>query len=54
MVEDKQARYVVSAWEPALETIFRYHPSAKFAYTGRLDINDFTQVRVFATKASKY
>ncbi|XP_072939253.1 armadillo repeat-containing protein 3 [Epargyreus clarus] len=43
MVENTQARYVVSAWEPALEAIFRNHPSAKFAYTGRLDINDFTQ-----------
>lgn len=44
MVENKQARYVVSAWEAALETIFQHHPSAKFAYTGRLDINDFTKV----------
>ncbi|CAH0695525.1 unnamed protein product [Spodoptera exigua] len=44
MVENRQARYVVSAWEPALEAIFRHHPSAKLAYTGRLDINDFTQV----------
>ncbi|OWR40943.1 uncharacterized protein LOC116778968 [Danaus plexippus] len=50
MVEDKQARYVVSAWEPALETIFRYHPSAKFAYTGRLDINDFTQEGFYVQK----
>lgn len=45
MVEEKEARYMVGAWEPALEAIFRHHPSAKLAYTGRLDINDFTQVR---------
>lgn len=44
MVENKKARYTVGAWEPALEAIFRHHPSAKLAYTGRLDINDFTQV----------
>ncbi|CAG9581876.1 unnamed protein product [Danaus chrysippus] len=50
MVEEKQARYVVSAWEPALEMIFRYHPSAKFAYTGRLDINDFTQEGFYVQK----
>ncbi|XP_026331091.1 uncharacterized protein LOC113238484, partial [Hyposmocoma kahamanoa] len=42
MVQNKQARYKVSAWEPALEEIFRHHPSAKLAYTGLLDINDFT------------
>lgn len=46
MVENKQARYVVGAWEPALETIFRHHPSAKLAYTGRLDINDFMSVGI--------
>ncbi|CAG4953951.1 unnamed protein product [Colias eurytheme] len=50
MVENKQARYVVSAWEPALEAIFRQHPSAKFAYTGRLDINDFTQEGFYVQK----
>ncbi|XP_038220797.1 uncharacterized protein LOC119838768 [Zerene cesonia] len=50
MVENKQARYVVSAWEPALEAIFRHHPSAKFAYTGRLDINDFTQEGFYVQK----
>ncbi|XP_034831831.1 armadillo repeat-containing protein 3 [Maniola hyperantus] len=50
MVENKQARYVVSAWELALEEIFRHHPSAKFAYTGRLDINDFTQEGFYVQK----
>jgi hypothetical protein len=45
MVSNKMARYVVGAWEPALEAIFNHHPSAKLAYTGRLDINDFTKVR---------
>ncbi|XP_039759536.1 uncharacterized protein LOC120633393 [Pararge aegeria] len=50
MVENKQARYVVSAWEPALEEIFRHHPSAKFAYTGRLDMNDFTQEGFYVQK----
>ncbi|CAH2102102.1 unnamed protein product [Euphydryas editha] len=50
MVENKQARYVVSAWEPALETIFQHHPSAKFAYTGRLDINDFTKDGFYVQK----
>ncbi|XP_050669835.1 uncharacterized protein LOC126968765 [Leptidea sinapis] len=50
MVQNKQARYVVSAWEPALEAIFRQHPSAKLAYTGRLDINDFTQEGFYVQK----
>ncbi|XP_063899764.1 armadillo repeat-containing protein 3 [Helicoverpa armigera] len=50
MVENKQARYVVSAWEAALEAIFRHHPSAKLAYTGRLDINDFTQEGFYCMK----
>ncbi|XP_050554573.1 uncharacterized protein LOC118270080 isoform X1 [Spodoptera frugiperda] len=50
MVENTQARYVVSAWEPALEAIFRHHPSAKLAYTGRLDINDFTQEGFYCLK----
>ncbi|KAF9420320.1 hypothetical protein HW555_003381 [Spodoptera exigua] len=50
MVENRQARYVVSAWEPALEAIFRHHPSAKLAYTGRLDINDFTQEGFYCAK----
>ncbi|XP_064071601.1 uncharacterized protein LOC113402135 [Vanessa tameamea] len=50
MVENKKARYVVSAWEPALESIFRHHPSAKFAYTGRLDINDFTKDGFYVQK----
>ncbi|KAG6441864.1 uncharacterized protein LOC115448221 [Manduca sexta] len=50
MVENKEARYVVGAWEPALEAIFRHHPSAKLAYTGRLDINDFTQDGFYVQK----
>ncbi|CAK1540320.1 unnamed protein product [Leptosia nina] len=50
MVENKQARYTVSAWESALEAIFRHHPSAKLAYTGRLDINDFTQEGFYVQK----
>ncbi|CAH1639964.1 unnamed protein product [Spodoptera littoralis] len=50
MVENRQARYIVSAWEPALEAIFRRHPSAKLAYTGRLDINDFTQEGFYCLK----
>ncbi|XP_022822162.1 uncharacterized protein LOC111353390 [Spodoptera litura] len=50
MVESRQARYIVSAWEPALEAIFRRHPSAKLAYTGRLDINDFTQEGFYCLK----
>ncbi|CAH0727621.1 unnamed protein product, partial [Brenthis ino] len=50
MVENKQARYVVGAWEPALEAIFRHHASAKLAYTGRLDINDFTQEGFYVQK----
>ncbi|XP_061709291.1 uncharacterized protein LOC133519288 [Cydia pomonella] len=50
MVENRLARYVVSAWEPALEAIFRHHPSAKLAYTGRLDINDFTQEGFYVQK----
>ncbi|XP_045524316.1 uncharacterized protein LOC123714181 isoform X3 [Pieris brassicae] len=50
MVENKQARYTVSAWESALEAIFRQHPSAKLAYTGRLDINDFTQEGFYVLK----
>lgn len=47
MVENKEAHYKVSTWEPALEAIFLHHPSAKLAYTGRLDINDFTAVISF-------
>ncbi|XP_059051140.1 uncharacterized protein LOC131845977 isoform X1 [Achroia grisella] len=50
MVENKLARYVVGAWEPAIEAIFRHHPSAKFAYTGKLDINDFTQEGFYVQK----
>ncbi|XP_047984693.1 uncharacterized protein LOC125225159 [Leguminivora glycinivorella] len=50
MVENRLARYVVSAWEPALEAIFKHHPSAKLAYTGRLDINDFTQEGFYVQK----
>ncbi|XP_026738635.1 uncharacterized protein LOC113501658 [Trichoplusia ni] len=50
MVEEKEARYMVGAWEPALEAIFRHHPSAKLAYTGRLDINDFTQEGFYCLK----
>ncbi|XP_075981283.1 armadillo repeat-containing protein 3-like isoform X2 [Anticarsia gemmatalis] len=50
MVENRQARYVVGAWEPALETIFKHHPSAKLAYTGRLDINDFTSEGFYCLK----
>ncbi|XP_063395563.1 uncharacterized protein LOC134680367 [Cydia fagiglandana] len=50
MVENRLARYVVGAWEPALEAIFRHHPSAKLAYTGQLDINDFTQEGFYVQK----
>ncbi|XP_004923880.2 armadillo repeat-containing protein 3 isoform X3 [Bombyx mori] len=50
MIENKAARYVVGAWEPAIEAIFRHHPSAKFAYTGTLDINDFTQEGFYVLK----
>ncbi|XP_031768976.2 uncharacterized protein LOC113519158 [Galleria mellonella] len=50
MAENKLARYVVGAWEPALEAIFRHHPSAKLAYTGKLDINDFTQEGFYVQK----
>ncbi|CAB3256251.1 unnamed protein product [Arctia plantaginis] len=50
MVENRQARYVVGAWEPAIEAIFRHHPSAKLAYTGRLDINDFTSEGFYCFK----
>ncbi|CAH1286876.1 unnamed protein product [Chrysodeixis includens] len=50
MVEAKEARYMVGAWEPALEAIFRHHPSAKLGYTGRLDINDFTQEGFYCLK----
>ncbi|XP_060806930.1 uncharacterized protein LOC106129776 [Amyelois transitella] len=50
MVENKQARYCVSAWEPALEAIFRHHASAKFAFCGKLDINDFTQDGFYVPK----
>ncbi|KAJ8736034.1 hypothetical protein PYW08_006690 [Mythimna loreyi] len=50
MVGNRQARYVVGAWEPALEAIFRHHPSAKLAYTGRLDMNDFTQEGFYCLK----
>ncbi|XP_063616215.1 uncharacterized protein LOC134789576 [Cydia splendana] len=50
MVENRLARYVVSAWEPALEAIFRHHPSAKLAYTGRLDLNDFTREGFYVQK----
>ncbi|XP_053611677.1 uncharacterized protein LOC128675920 isoform X2 [Plodia interpunctella] len=50
MVENKQARYCVSAWEPAIEAIFRHHSSAKFAYCGKLDINDFTQEGFYVPK----
>ncbi|XP_075981402.1 armadillo repeat-containing protein 3-like [Anticarsia gemmatalis] len=42
MVENKRIRYVVNTWEPALKAIFRQNPSAKLAYIGRLDIDDFT------------
>lgn len=47
MVESKQACYKVSMWQSALEEIYRHHPSAKLAYTGRLDIDDFTSVLTF-------
>ncbi|XP_060804939.1 uncharacterized protein LOC106140523 [Amyelois transitella] len=50
MVENKLARYVVRAWDPALETIFRHHTSAKLAYLGKLDINDFTQEGFYVQK----
>ncbi|XP_073957467.1 uncharacterized protein isoform X2 [Choristoneura fumiferana] len=50
MVGNRLARYVVGAWEPALEAIFRHHPSAKFAYTGGLDINDFTREGFYVQK----
>ncbi|XP_014362590.2 armadillo repeat-containing protein 3 [Papilio machaon] len=50
MVENKQARYVVAAWEPAIEAIFQQHPSAKLAYTGRLDINDKTRDGFYVQK----
>ncbi|XP_063616275.1 armadillo repeat-containing protein 3-like [Cydia splendana] len=50
MVENRLARYVVSTWEPALEAIFRHQPSAKLAYTGRLDINDYTQEGFYVQK----
>ncbi|XP_049882239.1 uncharacterized protein LOC126378107 [Pectinophora gossypiella] len=50
MVENKQARYVVSAWEPALEAIFAHHPSAKLAYTGCLQFNDFTSEGFYVMK----
>ncbi|XP_063616368.1 armadillo repeat-containing protein 3-like [Cydia splendana] len=50
MVENRLTRNVVSAWEPALEAIFRHHPSAKLAYTGRLDLNDFTRDGFYVQK----
>ncbi|XP_028175545.1 uncharacterized protein LOC114363880 [Ostrinia furnacalis] len=50
MVGNRLARYVVGAWEPALEAIFRRHPAAQLAYTGRLDINDFTQEGFYVQK----
>ncbi|XP_053611630.1 uncharacterized protein LOC128675905 [Plodia interpunctella] len=50
MVENRMARYVVRAWNPALDTIFRHHTSAKLAYIGRLDINDFTQEGFYVQK----
>ncbi|CAG9796326.1 unnamed protein product [Diatraea saccharalis] len=50
MVGNKLARYVVGAWEPALEAIFNHHPSAKLAYTGRLDINDFAKEGFYVQK----
>ncbi|KAJ8735867.1 hypothetical protein PYW07_007487 [Mythimna separata] len=50
MVGNRQARYVVGAWEPALEAIFRHHPAAKLAYTGRLEINDFTKEGFYCQK----
>ncbi|XP_063616364.1 uncharacterized protein LOC134789689 isoform X2 [Cydia splendana] len=50
MVENRLARYVVGAWEPTLEAIFRHHPSAKLAYTGRLDINDYTREGFYVQK----
>ncbi|XP_026319384.1 uncharacterized protein LOC113229907 [Hyposmocoma kahamanoa] len=50
MVENKEARYKVKVWEPALEAIFRHHPSAKLAYAGRLDINDFTAEGFYVQK----
>ncbi|RVE43339.1 hypothetical protein evm_012010 [Chilo suppressalis] len=50
MVGNRMARYVVGAWEPALEAIFNHHPSAKLAYTGRLDINDFTKEGFYVQK----
>lgn len=42
MIENKAARYAVSVWEAAIEAIFKHHPSAKFAYKSKLDINDYT------------
>ncbi|KAM3967861.1 LOW QUALITY PROTEIN: armadillo repeat-containing protein 3 [Aphomia sociella] len=50
MVENKLARYAVGAWEPSLEAIFRHHPSAKLAYTGKLDINDYTEEGFYVQK----
>ncbi|KAI5636714.1 hypothetical protein NE865_10540 [Phthorimaea operculella] len=50
MIEEKKARYTVCAWEPAIEAIFRHHPSAKLAYTGRLEINDFTSEGFYVIK----
>ncbi|KAJ2948187.1 hypothetical protein O0L34_g9996 [Tuta absoluta] len=50
MIEEKKARYTVCAWEPAIEAIFRHHPSAKLAYTGRLEINDFTTEGFYVLK----
>ncbi|GBP77715.1 hypothetical protein EVAR_62050_1 [Eumeta japonica] len=50
MVEERQARYAVGAWEPALEAVFSRHASAKLAYTGRLDINDYTQDGFYVQK----
>ncbi|CAG9136801.1 unnamed protein product [Plutella xylostella] len=50
MVTNRQARYAVSAWEAALESVFKHNPSAKFAYTGRLDVTDFTHDGFYVQK----
>ncbi|XP_075977018.1 armadillo repeat-containing protein 3-like [Anticarsia gemmatalis] len=50
MVNNRRARYAVRSWDPAIQSIFRLHPSAKLAYTGRLDLDDFTSEGFYCPK----
>lgn len=43
MLNNRSSARIIPSWDTCIETLFKSHLPAKFAFTGRLSLQDVTQ-----------